>query len=88
MITLVIDFTEMDDLLAQEPADTQQCTVAILDKSGGLVAYYSSAAWNAECGDWIDISGWVGGASTPRDLAEARSFAFFWKPAHQPCDRP
>lgn len=42
----------MIELGTKEPSDVQICTVAVVDRSGDLFAYYKSVEWMPGVRDW------------------------------------
>lgn len=79
-------------LETEDPPDVQICTVAVVDRSGDLFAYYKSVEWMSRVRDWRFLRNgteiWL--IKLVESIADGSGdeLTFLWKPAPQPCDRP
>ena len=80
----IIDLSEMINLETQMPAEGQECSVAIINKSGKLHEYHGSVEWDSDGEDWYKQDDeWVSGDRSAPVMSEFECLSIYWKPA--PC---
>ena len=80
----IIDLSKMINLEAQTPTEGQECSVAIINKSGKLHEYHDSVEWDSDAEDWYQWDGdRVGGEYAALLMSALEDLSIYWKPA--PC---